>query len=220
MKIAHSMKMFAGSVAVYAAVAAAYACTGNAGSGSAGRGGIADGSGGSSTSVEPSVDTVGAGPVSPALADPTPGLRLQSQYRTGDDGSRQWAGWFDTVLGAPCGWMRLSDGKDHCVPGYHALSGMFADSACTRQVARLNACNDELGHGRAVGDRNPSQCPHEISVFELEPQPLTPGSTIYAFNIDGMCVAYQSTVMVAGERDYPTRSEVPPSEFVTSSIGP
>lgn len=214
MKIADSMKMFAGSVAVYAAVASAYAC----GEAPALAPSSAVGSGGSDGADETGGETVGAGPVPPAMADPTPGSRLQSMYRVAEDGSRQWLGWYDTALDAPCGWMRLFDGKDYCVPSYHYLSGLYSDPTCVRQIARLNECDTSLGHARAIGDKNPYQCPQELTIFELDSEPLPAGSTLYAFDVNDACVAYDSRVMVAGDRDYPIRAEVSPSEFVASDI--
>lgn len=221
MKIAHSLKMFAGSVAVYAVVATAYAC-GDADKGAKTRGTPATGGGGDGGASgahgaggeDSTTESAGVGPVPPAMADPVPGTRLQSRYRVADDGSREWIGWYDTVLDAQCGWLRMSDGKDHCLPSYPQITGRFADPACTRYAVRVEECIGPSNRLMAYRYSATDRCTFEIYVHRLEP--LAVGTAIYAKG-GATCVPAPSGE-VSTESDFVTGAEVPPSEFVASDV--
>ena len=94
MRLKEVVRLLCGSVAVYLM---AVACSGGRGAGHNGS---------------------GPGPVGIASADDgnDSGSRLKAQRYIGVDGSTQFFGWYDTVLGVPCAFGNASDGTIRCLP--------------------------------------------------------------------------------------------------------
>lgn len=142
MAISRSIRLLAGSIAVYLSVASLHACgssgpaMGSASSGGAGGSGgsngafmggagAKDGAGGSqATTAAQAVasGSDGAGstgsimdPVGDAHANES-GSRLKAKWYKGVDGSKQWIGWYDSQRQEECSIARAADGKDRCLP--------------------------------------------------------------------------------------------------------
>jgi hypothetical protein len=70
-------------------------------------------------------------------ATTTSGTRLKARNFTGEDGSKQFVGWFDSQLNQGCGFQGAADGKIRCLPAAAMMSrGFFADSNCTQALAQ------------------------------------------------------------------------------------
>lgn len=125
-----SLEWLGGSILVYVLVAACSGAGGRADDGPRAVGGMGGIEGGSSTDA-PLFDS----PVSDALADQhTSGSRLKARWYVGADGSRQFAGWFDTDLEVNCDFFYLAaDGKRRCMPTGTATiaTGYYTDPRCT-----------------------------------------------------------------------------------------
>lgn len=65
------------------------------------------------------------------------GTRLRARVLTGEDGSRQFVGWYDSVLDANCFGQVASDGTRRCMPTPTASAIFFSDSGCTQRVAHV-----------------------------------------------------------------------------------
>jgi hypothetical protein len=69
------------------------------------------------------------------------GSRLLPLYLAGEDGSRQFAGWFDTARGERCAYAIGGDGAMRCLPADDTVQAeLYADAGCTRAIASLPAC--------------------------------------------------------------------------------
>lgn len=79
-----------------------------------------------------------------AMTDPTPdasaqemsGTRLKARYYVGADGSKQFAGWYDTSRKENCTVMTASDGKLRCLPSAFFATGgsYFSDDGCSQKL--------------------------------------------------------------------------------------
>jgi hypothetical protein len=60
------------------------------------------------------------------------GSRIRAKYVLGEDGSKQWVGWYDSELKTDCGWSPyFESGKRYCIPNYATgISQYYADVAC------------------------------------------------------------------------------------------
>ena len=123
----NSIKLILGSLFVYLAVVMGAAGACSSGVDIAGAGGVG----------EPLGSSTGRGsgaamdPVPTASADPIPGSRLRSVYVSGFDGSKQWVGWHDTILGTRCAFGATEDGAVRCLPVLAFAQTGFADASCT-----------------------------------------------------------------------------------------
>jgi hypothetical protein len=68
------------------------------------------------------------------------GTRLRARYFAGDDGTRQWNGWYDSERDEECnftfGNLRASDGTIRCLPLFGSVRlNAYADPMCTQPVA-------------------------------------------------------------------------------------
>ncbi len=63
------------------------------------------------------------------------GSRIKARWQVGEDGSREFAGWFDSELQARCAFARDSGGALRCLPGFVSFAlGQFTDAQCTKPV--------------------------------------------------------------------------------------
>jgi len=120
------------------------------GTGGFAQAGDANGAGqmGSSGQTEGAGTTGGGEPhdagVTDAMADPVPdaaaeemsGTRLKARYYVGLDGSKQFAGFYDTSRKENCAVMNASDGTLRCLPTkFYAMGGSFyADDGCSQKL--------------------------------------------------------------------------------------
>jgi hypothetical protein len=108
-----------------------------------GAGGVTGGSGGTGPKdggmLDAMVDAM-TDPVPDASAQETSGTRLKARYYVGDDGSKQFAGWYDTERKENCTFSTASDGAIRCVPAATAaaVGSYFADSACKQPLATVS----------------------------------------------------------------------------------
>ena len=121
MKLEQALKLVLGSSLVYAIVAA---CGGGSG-GHAGKD--------------------GGGPVHDAMADVNQsGSRLKAQYYTGSDGSKAFAGMYDTQTKQDCAYATAADGMTRCLPaGTHVVASTeyYSDMGCTMPILTVpKAC--------------------------------------------------------------------------------
>lgn len=65
------------------------------------------------------------------------GPRLKRRIITGSDGSKDFAGWYDSQLGVNCAWGVAEDGSKRCLPdAYDGLFGrMYSNFGCTDLLA-------------------------------------------------------------------------------------
>ncbi len=77
-----------------------------------------------------------------AASDSQGGSRLQPVYLEGEDGSRQFMGWFDTARQVDCSFAVATDGAWRCLPAGADAGRFYADAACTQRLAIVpRACN-------------------------------------------------------------------------------
>lgn len=92
------------------------------------------------TGVTPAVDSqVGSDSTVSSSLQPVyaSGPRLKRRIITGSDGSKDFAGWYDSQLGVNCAWGVAEDGTKRCLPDAWDLSGYqaFSDANCTMPLA-------------------------------------------------------------------------------------
>jgi hypothetical protein len=127
-----------GSIVVYLVVAACSAA-GPAGINSSLDGGSSDGS--SSGGDAPSLLDALTDPVPSASADSNQsGTRLKVKYYAGADGSKAFAGFYDSQLKVDCYFGQAADGTTRCIPVPGAtFVGYYADAACTQPLIAATA---------------------------------------------------------------------------------
>jgi hypothetical protein len=118
MKPEQALKLIFGSCLVYAIFAAC------GGGGSGGKGGHD-----------------GSSPVPDAMADVNQsGTRLKAQYYAGVDGSKAFAGMYDTTLKQDCAYAVAADGKSRCLPAgprVIASTTYYSDAACKQPILNV-----------------------------------------------------------------------------------
>jgi hypothetical protein len=68
------------------------------------------------------------------------GSRLRARCLLGDDGSREFAGWFDMTTGQTCVYSSATDGQRRCLPAQVGGAGVyFEDAACASPVFLLSS---------------------------------------------------------------------------------
>lgn len=99
------------------------------------------------------------------------GSRLKAQWRGGDDGSREFVGWFDSAIGAACEYMTAEDGTVRCLPGAistKSVSLLYSDASCSTiagvGVASAAPCANPPSH---LIVQNNSICGRPGSVYDI-----------------------------------------------------
>jgi hypothetical protein len=211
MNVKNTVRMLAGSLAIYIVVAA---CSGAGGgfidAGTTGTGGDAastphDGA------IQRLMDAL-TDPVAAASADPTQsGTRLKVQSYVGSDGSSLVAGMYDSQLQTQCSFGLASDGTTRCLPsaGYPASVGSyFADSGCSKELAWLPQTGCTPSYARSYSETCGGQVQTIFSVsgaFSGTPYTGTPSA----------CV---SSAIPTGDSLYSIGAELPPSTFVQATL--
>ena len=140
----------------------------------------------------------------------TAGARLAPTYLEGDDGSRQFLTWHDSVLGVDCSFAIAADGTWRCLPAGPDAGRFFADAACTQHLATVpRGCAPPstlafLRDASACAWQQPRQ------VFSLGPRYA--GPLVYWVADVGACAAASSSALVAYDL-YAVGDEVQPSSF-------
>jgi hypothetical protein len=179
-----TIRLIVGSILVYLSVATLHACSSASSSSSLGTGGhsgsttsgagspagggnpTAGGKGGTggtattSSGATASSGKAGSGgimdPVGDANAEES-GSRLKAKRLVGDDGSKQFVGWYDTSLKVDCQYALMQDGLKHCVPLTSASLALFSDAACTVPLG-ANTISGCVPTHAAVQTNAPPKC--------------------------------------------------------------
>jgi hypothetical protein len=83
-------------------------------------------------------------PVAEAKANES-GARIKARWYLGEDGSREFLGWFDAELGTDCRFDRARDGVLRCLPSAGATP-MYSNADCTSDIlfsVALDACENQ-----------------------------------------------------------------------------
>jgi hypothetical protein len=199
-----------GSIVVYLVVAACSAA-GPTGISSSldGGGGSADGS--NSGGDAPSLLDALTDPVPPASADTNQsGTRLKVKYYAGDDGSKAFAGFYDSQRKEDCSFRTAADGVSRCMPTTNAVfSGYYADMTCTQPVVVVPAgCSTPTYVLQTDVSCNPVSDLLSVGVSYS-------GSSIYVLS-GTTCTGTSGTG--SGAAYFYLGSEVPPSSFVAGTL--
>ena len=141
------------------------------------------------------------------------GTRLRLRYLVGDDGTRQWRGWYDNQRDEECnftfGDYRASDGTIRCLPS-GVLLNAYADPMCTQPVAIVSPARRPpcaVKYGVAETDT----CPVLDTVYTVSA--YTP-SDVYYQGRDS-CGPYP--IDLNAYTFYRADAVVPPSAFVEAT---
>lgn len=156
------------------------------------------------------------GPAGPAgagvVAD---GSRLHARYSVGEDGSRTFAGWFDTdpKFSAPCVFAATKDDEERCVPeqpapiygGTPTVKIFFEDDACSMPVLQSFGACLLSGPLTITAD-----C--RARMFKIDG--VFPGGQLYLINQQtNACIAAAPQAAT-----YYYATEIAPAEFVARTI--
>lgn len=139
------------------------------------------------------------------------GSRLTARWRVGDDGSREPAGWQDTVIGAPCTFGRAADGVERCLPGGDAdptTAVYFGDAGCVQPLVRVAPGCVVPSHTQASTG---AVCGAGAYVYLIGPV-VTPPAAVYRLQ-GGACTSIVNPVGV-----WHAAAEVAPASMVASQI--
>lgn len=147
------------------------------------------------------------------------GSRLEARLEGGDDGSRAFAGWYDSKLNVDCQFDRAADGVTRCLPYSRDTINVpvvvYTDQDCTAPVLGFKRlCDNPAGavpeyiryleksmcggwHVRAVGDQ------------------LDNNEALFAWDESGQC----STAPVMFGPLFALEGEMPPDSFVQGGTG-
>lgn len=195
-----------GSLLVYVGVAMAHGCGssgplfGTGGAGGASRGAISAVSGPSAGSV--------ANPVPDALAES--GSRLRVRWRVGDDGARDFVGFYDTLRKEDCFWRLMADDVVRCAPTGWGAGPYFLDNKCAVRVIYNSPC---LG-APPYAITNDDSCVIRSRIFAIGQKVPLP-ATFYYLAANKACVAW---IADPAFDFYEIGAEIPPAAFVGSSI--
>jgi hypothetical protein len=77
----------------------------------------------------------------PSLEAPTAGSRLVPLFLQAEDGSREFAGWFDTLRSERCMFSVSGDGNQRCLPSEAVMiNDLYLDPGCSVPVAAVPRC--------------------------------------------------------------------------------
>jgi hypothetical protein len=234
----NTLRIFLGSVIVYFAVSTIYGCSSpstmraSGTAGGRGTGGTTSGAGGKGTGGAGGKGTGGAtggmgggstGPVPNAEAEES-GSRIKARWIVGDDGSKQFLIFYDSMLKVECQYQFMSDGKRHCTPGAYGpvaygplglvVGSLYQDAACSAPLAMApagSACPPQYAF---AGDSTSQICGPSGLVLHWFPVGTKYTGSVYWKN-GGPCSATQPPT---GQDLFTVGAELPPSMFVGSTI--
>jgi hypothetical protein len=247
MNAKEGLKLVLGSVVVYV-VMAACASVGtmspsdtSAGAGSSGgavsgssSGGAVSGSSsgaasdGSGSSGASNGDDSGGMSLLDALTDPVPaakadttqsGSRLKAKYYVGSDGSKQFAGWHDSMLNVDCGFSLASDGTTRCIPTTATLVlAWFSDSGCSQPLAWVTSkgCAPATYAAQGIAPIAPACTTYSSRVFQVG---AAYSGAIYTGTPANCSEQPDGGAALRATYDfYSVGSEVAPSTFVAATV--
>jgi hypothetical protein len=140
------------------------------------------------------------------------GGRLRARYRVGDDGSREFLGWFDETRGDNCVFGPATDDKLRCLPVSPALSiivtddlMVYSDAACQNGVVAPVPCAEP---GAKYAGRKTNFCDQSTAIHVLG------GAAVATHGMyEGSCIA--STGPGSG---FSIGAQVPPGDFAEATI--
>jgi len=218
MKLHHVIRLLVGSTAIYLALAMSHGCGGSDPGlyPSGGSGGAGGNHGATASAGKGGASSTGSvmNPVPDANANES-GSRIKAKYYVGSDGSRQWAGWYDSQRKEDCYYQYASDEAFRCMPSVgYASTGYFSDAACTKEFAvRANTC--ALAEAKYVVrvTTAASQCvPGKVQWFQTAGK-LT-GVTSFYYKNGTTCSA---SPIITSYEFYAIGPEIPPTEFVAAT---
>ncbi|HEX8789530.1 MAG TPA: hypothetical protein VF765_01165 [Polyangiaceae bacterium] len=137
---------------------------------------------------------------------------MQPVYLEGEDGSRQFMGWFDTARQIDCSFAVATDGAWRCMPAGADAGRFYADAACTQRLATVpKGCS---GPAYATVREVPA-CVWQSSrqVFAVGERYAGP----LAYWTDGGACAAVTSADLVGYDLYRLTDEMAPSSFVAAS---
>jgi hypothetical protein len=161
------------------------------------------------TSSNDGGETTATDPIPAAKAES--GSRLKARSYVGSDGSKQFAGWYDTARKEDCDFAKAADGKARCLPpGAGVLPTVFGDSGCTKPLAYVfKGCSDVPKYGRSL---SPTTCYAAATISKIAG--AHSGATF-----TGTPASCTDAAGVAASYDlYDLGPEVSPSDFVEASV--
>lgn len=184
--------------------------------GSPGPGGSGGGSGGSSGAAggNGSGGGIGAQLDRQALS----GTRLKVRYVAGEDGSRQFAGFRDTMRNENCTFALAEDGMTRCLPFDSSLTALqeivYEDSTCNQPAAVLDRrCQTPKYAVFTLFDR----CPASYEFFPVAMEVTPP--MLYRKNPAGTaCSQVMIGTLPSSQGVFRLNAKVAPSAFVAGSI--
>mgnify|MGYP001613324065 CR=1 FL=1 len=225
-RLVTGIRFCAGSSAVYLLVAVLHACSGSApkplagGAGGSGGAGVSAGVGGASGTSKG-----GSGGSTGSLTDPVPeanaeesGSRLKAQRYVGEDGTKQFAGWWDSLRQESCTFIKLKDGMVHCAPVlgskgsvYVGTISYYSDPTCSNPalVYAVNTC--EPSPKVAIVTPPGDQCTGYYDHYEVG------GSTTSLYSKQPITGSWGSTTIPMGYVAATLGSKIPPSAFVAAT---
>lgn len=206
MNVLRPIRFLLGSFTVYAALAMAHGCGPS--------GPLPFGSGGASASTASSAHGGGGALSAGSMMNPVPdafadsGSRLRVQWMTGDDGSKQFSGFYDSKRKETCGWRKLYDGNTYCTPAAGVAYSNFSDAGCTQQPVMVVApCTPAPLYTVTY-----NACAADVHVYQRGAKLAL--ATIYT-GTPSQCIALPPTV---GYDYFALGAEIPPSAFVSATI--
>ncbi len=145
----------------------------------------------------------------------TEGSRLKAQWRIGDDGSRAFVGWYDTVTNAACAFNIAGDGVERCLPPFqwsYEYELRFLDAACSQALIPVGAwCNPFGSPNTFVAISPTSNCAFAIHAIGPVVQP----AKLFQLDGQGQC----SSVAPQANYDYhELGAELPAASFVSGTL--
>jgi hypothetical protein len=218
-----TIKVFLSGVAVYFGVASLHACSGPdslptwaTSSVSVGTGGAPGWASTATASTASGGGKGGAGgmmnPVPDALAES--GSRLKAQWIVGDDGSKSFAGFYDSARKETCSFILMYDGTRRCIPFGAAVSsyaGHYTDAACSNLISAtyVSTCFVTPTYAYSIpGDI----CTGAYKLYQVGPK-FSPPVVYYVTN--GSC---KQAVPDPAYEYHLISAEIPPSAFVAATI--
>ena len=202
-----------GSIAVYLCVAMAHGCGGE-GTRSVATSSGSHAMGGSGASTGSSAGGKGGAggimnPVGDAVADS--GSRLRAKWFMGEDGSKEFAGWYDKQRGEDCWFIGALDAERRCLPIGNANVAYYAEALCQVPLVSdyTNGCNVPK-YGLVIDA--PSGCKPAGHIHPVGA--AFNGPTIWTTS-GGSC---QGTPNTSPYPLYVTGDEIPASAFVSATI--
>jgi hypothetical protein len=206
-----TLRFVPGSIVVYLVVAA---CSGM------GTSPVSDG-GGTASSGGPASD--GASRVLDAITDPVPsasadtyasGSRLKVQYYAGADGSKAFAGMYDSQRNEACSFVTAADGSTRCLPvaaPSASLGVYYADASCSSPLAyAASGCTSPLYGNEFVSAACSGQGMYHI--FQLGPAVNPPMVYLKSGTV---CAAQQPTTAFVY---YTVGPEIMPPSFAAGTL--